>query len=50
MIKPKIAIFDVETQKQTIREMNDSEYAQYLIDIAADEARITEQQAEAPTE
>ena len=32
MTKPLIAIFNCETQEETIREMNDVEYAQYLID------------------
>jgi len=40
MSKPNIYIFDVETQTETIREMNDAEYAQHLIDkeIALEEA------------
>ena len=32
MTKPLIAIFNCETQEEIIREMNDVEYAQYLID------------------
>ena len=32
MTKPLIGIFNCETQEETIREMNDVEYAQYLID------------------
>lgn len=43
MTKPNIAIFDVETQTQTIREMNDEEYAQHLIDVAAWEAEQASQ-------
>jgi hypothetical protein len=38
MTRPMVSILDVVTQELTIREMNDEEYAQYLID------------AEAPTE
>lgn len=33
MTKPLITIFDVTTQEQITREMNDEEYAQYLIDF-----------------
>ena len=32
MNRPLIGEFNCETQKQTIREMNDEEYTQYLID------------------
>lgn len=35
MTRPLIGIFDVKTQEQIIREMNDEEYAQHLIDLAA---------------
>lgn len=41
MTRPLVGIFNVETQEQIVREMNDEEYAQYLIDVAA---------AEEPTE
>lgn len=37
MTKPLITIFDVTTQEQITREMNDEEYAQYLIDTAPTE-------------
>lgn len=49
-MKPIKIIFDCATQEEIVREMNDSEYAQYLIDVAAWEAKQAEQQAEAPTE
>jgi hypothetical protein len=32
MTRPNICIFNVETQEEIIREMNDEEYAQYLVD------------------
>lgn len=35
MTRPNVHIFDVTTQEEIIREMNDAEYAQYLIDIEA---------------
>jgi hypothetical protein len=41
-MKPTILIYDVETQEEIIREMNDEEYAQSLIDKEAAEARATE--------
>jgi len=31
MTKPLIAVFNCETQEEIIREMNDEEYAEYLI-------------------
>ena len=34
MTRPLIGILDAETQIQVNREMNDEEYAQYLIDLA----------------
>jgi hypothetical protein len=34
-----VSILDVETQELTVREMNDAEYAQHLIDVAAWEAK-----------
>lgn len=39
MTKPNVAIFDVATQTQTIREMTDAEYAQHLKDLADFEAK-----------
>lgn len=32
MTRPLIGVFDCFTQEETTREMNDEEYAQYLID------------------
>jgi hypothetical protein len=32
MIRPSISIFDVTTQEETFREMNDAEYAQHQAD------------------
>ncbi len=49
MIKPKIAIFDVETQTETVREMNDEEYAQHLVDkqnYEIEQAEIAAKKAE----
>jgi hypothetical protein len=37
MTRPLIGIFDVATKEQIIREMNDEEYAQHLIDVAESE-------------
>lgn len=45
MNKPKIAVIDVQTQEEVIREMNDAEYEQYLIDVAQAEARQAEEEA-----
>jgi hypothetical protein len=39
MTRPTIAILDVTTQELVVREMNDTEYAQHLVDKAAAEAR-----------
>jgi hypothetical protein len=33
MTRPLVGIFNCETQEQIVREMNDEEYAQYLIDV-----------------
>ena len=33
MTRPMVSIFDVSTQELTVREMNDTEYAQHLIDV-----------------
>lgn len=40
MTRPLIAILDAATQIQVNREMNDEEYAQYLIDSAKGEATL----------
>ena len=37
MTKPMIQFYDVITKEEIIREMNDEEYAQYLIDTAPTE-------------
>ena len=37
MTRPLIGIFDVATKEQIVREMNNEEYAQYLIDVAESE-------------
>jgi hypothetical protein len=37
MTRPIISILDVVTQELTVREMNDAEYAQHLIDITPKE-------------
>ena len=51
MTRPLIAIFDTETQEQTNREMNDEEYAQYLVDSAkAEEELAAEAAAKAEAE
>jgi hypothetical protein len=34
MTRPMVQEFNVATQEEIVREMTDSEYAQYLIDIA----------------
>ena len=46
MTRPTVSILNVETQELTVREMNDAEYEQMLVDKAAWEAK----QAAAPTE
>lgn len=46
MTKPMIYKFDAETQEETIREMTDSEYSQYLLDLAEFEARRAEAEAQ----
>jgi hypothetical protein len=40
MTRPLIGILDAETQIQANREMNDEEYAQYLIDLTKAEAEL----------
>jgi hypothetical protein len=37
-MKPKIIFINAETQEQVIRELNDAEYAQHLIDLVELEA------------
>lgn len=45
MSKPIIEIFDVITEQKHTREMNDEEYAQYLIDKETAETRAAEETA-----
>lgn len=45
MTRPNVLIFDYETQKEIIREMNDEEYAQHLTDVAYSE-QLAAKQAE----
>jgi hypothetical protein len=40
MSRPNTYIFDCETQQGIVREMNDVEYAQYLIDSEKAEAEL----------
>jgi hypothetical protein len=40
MSRPNTYIFDCETQQSIVREMNDEEYAQYLIDSEKAEAEL----------
>jgi hypothetical protein len=42
MTRPLIGFFNVETQEEVIREMNDTEFAQYEIDNAAYQAALVE--------
>lgn len=43
MSKPLVHEYNCETKEETIREMNDEEYAQFLIDQEAAQARIAEE-------
>lgn len=45
-MKPEIKFFDVETQEEILREMNDEEYAQYLADKNIWDAQAAETLAE----
>lgn len=40
MTRPMIRIHNVDADQVIDREMNDEEYAQWQIDVAADEARL----------
>lgn len=42
MSKPMVCEFNVATQEEIYREMTDEEYAQFLLDKEADDARIAE--------
>ena len=46
-MRPKISIYDLETNKTIEREMNDSEFAQYEADRVEEQARQAEAQAKA---
>jgi soluble cytochrome b562 len=46
MNRPTVYIFNAETQEEVIREMNDEEYAQHLVDKAIFEAQEAERLAE----
>lgn len=37
-MKPQIAVIDCSTGEETIREMNDEEFSQHLVDVADSEA------------
>ena len=45
MTKPMIRIHNVATGEITDREMNDAEYAQYQIDVAASQAKANAEAA-----
>ena len=47
MSRPMIRIHDLATNEVIDREMNDAEYAQYQLDVAAAEARKAEAEAKA---
>ena len=40
MTRPTIKIHDCATDEVIVRELNDGEYAQYQIDVAAAEAKV----------
>lgn len=42
MTRPLIVEFNLETQKEITREMNDEEYAQHLLDLEEDKKREAE--------
>lgn len=44
-MKPNIVIFNAETQEEVLREMNDEEYAQHLIDMQNFEINWAERDA-----
>ena len=49
-MKPEIAEIDCTTGEVAFREMNDAEYAQHLIDVAAYEAEQAEKALENASE
>lgn len=48
MSRPLVGEFNCETQEQTVREMNDEEYAQYLIDQENFNKMVSEGKIAAP--
>jgi hypothetical protein len=46
MTRPFVSIINVQTQEEIVREMNDAEYAQHLIDVANAEERAVKQAEE----
>ena len=46
MSRPMISIFDVETQEEVLREMNDGEYEQHLLDLTLGEELAAARAAE----
>jgi hypothetical protein len=47
MTRPLIQIINTQTQEEVIREMNDAEYEQHLIDVAKAETEKAEADAQA---
>lgn len=45
MSRLTITEFNVETQEETVREMNDAEYAQHLVDIEKGNTKRAEEDA-----
>lgn len=48
-MKPQVKIYDVETQEEIVREMNDEEYNQHLLDkqnIEIEQAELNAKKAE----
>jgi hypothetical protein len=45
MSRPNVYEFNLDTQEEVIREMNDVEYQQYLVDLSAAESRAAEKAA-----
>lgn len=45
MTRPNVHIVNAQTQEEIIREMNDEEYAQYLLDVAESEKQMAERLA-----
>jgi hypothetical protein len=47
MTRPMIVEFNVETQEELAREMNDAEYSQHLIDVEEGNTRRAQVEAQA---